>query len=226
MFSKAYDSACDLRNDKLLAARDVYFVHKQIEVEDLYLMSKYRQWVGSEAVRKESWLRRFRELFIVDRIRRATVACFVVMLAQQLCGINILSFFSSTFFSSTFSESATSCAVLQDTTGALWYSWGTGLVNFIFALPAIKTIDTRGRRKLLIWTFPNMAWAMLATGMSTFAPDPNVKKGLFIFFSLLFVAIYSVGEGPVPFTYSAESFPLSHRGTFSIQSSFILATPF
>lgn len=31
---------------------------------------------------------------------------------------------------------------------------------------------------------------------------------LFVF---LFVVFYSPGEGPVPFTYSAEVFPLSHR---------------
>ena len=31
------------------------------------------------------------------------------------------------------------------------------------------------------------------------------------FFVYLFDAFYSPGEGPVPFTYSAEVFPLSHR---------------
>ena len=31
------------------------------------------------------------------------------------------------------------------------------------------------------------------------------------FFVFLFAAFYSPGEGPVPFTYSAEVFPLSHR---------------
>lgn len=31
------------------------------------------------------------------------------------------------------------------------------------------------------------------------------------FFIYVFGAFYSPGEGPVPFTYSAEVFPLSHR---------------
>jgi len=31
------------------------------------------------------------------------------------------------------------------------------------------------------------------------------------FFIFLFAAIYSPGEGPVPFTYSAEVFPLAQR---------------
>ncbi|MCJ1402163.1 hypothetical protein MMC11_005382 [Xylographa trunciseda] len=36
--------------------------------------------------------------------------------------------------------------------------------------------------------------------------------GLTTTFIFLFAAIYSPGEGPVPFTYSAEAFPLFHRG--------------
>ena len=35
--------------------------------------------------------------------------------------------------------------------------------------------------------------------------------GLIAFFIYLFDIFYSPGEGPVPFTYSAEVFPLSHR---------------
>lgn len=38
------------------------------------------------------------ELFTIPRVRRATLASFVVMLAQQMCGINIIAFYSSTIF--------------------------------------------------------------------------------------------------------------------------------
>ena len=81
-----------------------------------------------------------------------------------------------------------------------------------FTLPVIKTIDVWGRRNLLLFTFPIMAMMMLATGLATLATDDSVKRGLFIFFSMVFIAFYSLGEGPVAFTYSAEAFPLSHRG--------------
>jgi hypothetical protein len=36
-------------------------------------------------------------------------------------------------------------------------------------------------------------------------------RAMIAFFVFLFAAFYSPGEGPVPFTYSAEVFPLSHR---------------
>lgn len=95
---------------------------------------------------------------------------------------------------------------------ALLASWGFGLVNFLFAFPAIWTIDTFGRRSLLLFTFPQMAWTLLAAGLCTLIPGKGgANLGLVAFFIYLFAAFYSPGEGPVPFTYSAEIFPLSHR---------------
>jgi hypothetical protein len=60
-----------------------------------------------------------------------------------------------------------------------------------------------------------MAWTLLAAGFCFYIPeDSRAHLGLIAFFVFLFAAFYSPGEGPVPFTYSAEVFPLSHRGMF------------
>lgn len=57
-----------------------------------------------------------------------------------------------------------------------------------------------------------MFWTLLAAGMCFFIPDSSkAHLGLIALFIFLFCAFYSPGEGPVPFTYSAEVFPLSHR---------------
>jgi hypothetical protein len=58
-----------------------------------------------------------------------------------------------------------------------------------------------------------MAWTLLAAGMCFFISDDHkvLKTGLIAFFIYLFAAFYSVGEGPVPFMYSAEVFPLAQR---------------
>lgn len=58
-----------------------------------------------------------------------------------------------------------------------------------------------------------MAWTLLAAGMCfLISPDAGlVRIGLIAFFIYLFAAFYSVGEGPVPFAYSAEVFPLRNR---------------
>jgi hypothetical protein len=116
--------------------------------------------------------------------------------------VNIIAFYSSSIFVSAGAS----------VTVALIASFGFGLVNFVFAWPAVWTIDTFGRRGLLIFTFPQMFWTLLAAGMCFFIPEESpAHLGLIAFFVYLFGAFYSPGEGPVPFTYSAEVFPLSHR---------------
>ncbi|RJE23522.1 galactose-proton symport [Aspergillus sclerotialis] len=187
---KAFKALTRLRNTKLQAARDLYLI---------YTKNKQEQ----DVVGDSSYARRFIELFTIPRIRRATLAAFVVMIAQQMCGINIIAFYSSTVFV----EAGAS------TSEALIASFSFGLVNFIFAFPAVWTIDKAGRRALLLFTFPQMAWTLLAAGFSFYIPKDrgNVRMGIIAMFIYLFGMFYSPGEGPVPFTYSAEVFPLSHR---------------
>lgn len=188
-YQKAFASLKRLRNTELQAARDLYYIFAQIRIEETL-------------VKKNNYVTRFIELFTIPRVRRATLASWTVMIAQQMCGINIIAFYSSTVFAN---AGAT-------VTGALLASWGFGLVNFLFAWPAIWTIDTFGRRSLLLFTFPQMAWTLLAAGMCFFIPTTSsAHLGLVALFIYLFAAFYSPGEGPVPFTYSAEVFPLSHR---------------
>jgi hypothetical protein len=57
-----------------------------------------------------------------------------------------------------------------------------------------------------------MAWSLLVAGCCVLI-DPASKAhiALVALFVFIFAAFYSPGEGPVPFTYSAEVFPLSHR---------------
>ncbi|TDZ37822.1 Arabinose-proton symporter [Colletotrichum spinosum] len=188
-FPQAMKSLLKLRNNPIQAARDIYYIHAQLQVE-------------AEIIGQSTYAKRLVELFTVPRLRRATLASFTVMIAQQMCGINIIAFYSSTIFK----EAGTSDY------NALLASFGFGMVNFLFAFPAIWTIDTFGRRSLLLFTFPQMAWTLLAAGLCTLIPGTGgVHLGLVALFVYLFAAFYSPGEGPVPFTYSAEVFPLSHR---------------
>jgi MFS family permease len=53
---------------------------------------------------------------------------------------------------------------------------------------------------------------LLTAGMCFFIPDSSsAQLGLVATFVILFTIGYSPGGGPVPFAYSAEVFPLSHR---------------
>jgi hypothetical protein len=181
-YHAAYQSFKRLRNSELQAARDLYYVHRQLTEE--FAVLKGSTFVG-----------RFFELFTIPRVRRATLASFVVMIAQQMCGINIIAFYSSTIFV------AAGYSVKQ----ALLASFGFGLVNWVFAFPAVwvcllkeaiyfnlltlycQTIDTFGRRNLLLFTFPNMAWTLLATGFCFYIPESNpARVPMIAFFIFVF----------------------------------------
>ncbi|KAI8939010.1 hypothetical protein NX059_004853 [Plenodomus lindquistii] len=191
-FDRAYDSLCRLRKHKIQAARDMYYAYKLLEVEQ------------AEREGRNAW----REFFLVRRNRRAAQSSFFVMFMQQFCGVNVIAYYSSSIFEQAgFSRSE-----------ALLTSMGTGITNFVFAIPAIYTIDTFGRRNLLLTTFPLMGICLLWCGMSFFLPlDPETGRptierlGSIAAAIYTFMAVYSPGEGPVPFTYSAEAFPLHLR---------------
>ncbi|KAF2187909.1 hypothetical protein K469DRAFT_661298 [Zopfia rhizophila CBS 207.26] len=185
----SFQSFCRLRNAEVQAARDLYYAYCQV-------MEEQNAFGGS------SFIGRAMELFTVPRLRRATLGGAIVMTAQQFSGINIMAFYSSTIFA----EAGYS------TTQCLFASFGFGLVNFIFAFPAIWTIDTFGRRNLLLFTFPNMAWCLIIAGGFFLLPEASAARvPLIATFVYLFTAFYSPGIGPVPFVYAAECFPLSHR---------------
>jgi hypothetical protein len=129
---------------------------------------------------------------------------------QQFSGINIMSSYSSTIVANTG----------YSTQSTLLASLGFSLIMFVFAFPALCTMDAFGWRNLLLLTFPNMAWCLLAAGLSFSMPaDHSVGVLLIAFFIYILTALYGPGIGPMPSIYFSEAFPLSHRkigGAFTI----------
>ncbi|KAF9235407.1 hypothetical protein BU15DRAFT_89580 [Melanogaster broomeanus] len=188
-YEDAFNELCRLRFSRVQAARDLYYIHVLLEAENE--MKKGRNRVV--------------EMFTIPRNRNAALASWIVMFGQQFCGVNVIAYYSSNIFlESGFTQVA-----------ALASSLGFGALNWLFALPAVFTIDTFGRRNLLLFTFPCMAICLLITGFSFW---DGFEKGRI---ADLFAIFYSPGEGPVPFTYSAEAFPLYIR---DIGMSFATAT--
>lgn len=184
-YPDAYRSLERLRRHPVQAARDLYYIHVLLETE-------------KELTRGRN---RYVELFTIPRNRRAALGSFVVMFMQQFCGVNVIAYYSSTIFrQANFSE-------IQ----ALLASWGFGALNFVMALPAVYTIDTFGRRNLLLVTFPLMSIFLLMTGFAFWIPEGSGRLAVVALGIYLFDCVYSPGEGPVPFTYSAEAFPLYIR---------------
>ncbi|TAQ84696.1 hypothetical protein B7494_g6970 [Chlorociboria aeruginascens] len=184
---KAYRSMCTLRYNKIQAARDIFYMHTLLEAE------KEAMSMGRSKVV---------EMFTIPRNRRAMQASEIVMFMQQFCGVNVIAYYSSEIFVQ---------ANLSELS-ALGASMGFGVINFLFAIPAIYTIDTFGRRNLLLTTFPLMALCLFFTGFSFWIPSGSTAHVACIALGIyLFGIVYSPGEGPVPFTYSAEAYPLYIR---------------
>jgi len=76
---QAYKSLLKLRNSPLQAARDLYFINAQLVYEDSLL-----EQAGLS--KNTNMFTRFVEIFTIPRLRRATQASGIVMIAQQMCG--------------------------------------------------------------------------------------------------------------------------------------------
>ncbi|KAN0068909.1 Sugar transporter domain containing protein [Elaphomyces granulatus] len=189
---KAFKSFQTLRPTDLQAARDLYYAYVNVQIEQ-------------QVNKNKNFFTMFIELFTIPRNARATLASWIVMFMQQFCGVNVIAYYSTTIFT----EAGYSIQ------SALLASMGTGILNWLFALPAFFTIDTWGRRNLLLFTFPWLALTLFWAGFSFWidAGDPISHKRVAMVTTgmYLFEIFYSPGEGPVPFTYSAEAFPLHVR---------------
>ncbi|KAI5859003.1 MFS sugar transporter [Tricharina praecox] len=188
-YKNAYDSLCQLRESRLQAARDLFYIHCLLHAEREIQNRHHRLF----------------EIFSRPRNRRALQASFIVMFMQQFCGVNTMVHYSTDIISD------------AGVTGrnSMLFTMGFGLINFVFALPAVRIIDTvSGRRKLLLITFPLMSvFLFLTAGAFNIKSDENdkTKEAIIMLGIYLFAVAYSPGEGPVPFTYSAECYPLYIR---------------
>lgn len=130
--AQGFRSMSILRAHPIIGARDYYYSYI-IYQEEL------------KVARGAGYFTRLWDCFRIPRIRRANYGASTVMLAQQMCGINIISFYSSTIFRN----------VGYTATQALYASLGYGAVQVIFTIPTLFLIDTKGRRTLcLIVSYP------------------------------------------------------------------------
>ncbi|KAI4718213.1 hypothetical protein E4T48_05523 [Aureobasidium sp. EXF-10727] len=189
--AQGFQSMAKLRAHPIIGARDYYYSYVIYEEE-------------LKVAQGSTYFTRLRDCFTVPRIRRANYGASTVMIAQQMCGINIISFYSSTIF--------TNANYTSDQ--ALYASLGYGAIQVVFTIPTLFMIDTQGRRKLCLITFPLMCIFLLAAGLSLLQPESagkSARVGPVILFVYLFTIMYSLGEGPVAFQYSAEVFPTIQR---------------
>ena len=133
-YRKAYEVLLRLRENPLLAARDLVFIRAQLDVETILFMRSTADTIelGNDFPRLDQRLyrrqisllgygRRIVQLFTIPRVRRSTLASFIVMMAQQMSGVNVFAFLASTLFDN--------AGIAHK--GSLWLFFGFGIANFL-----------------------------------------------------------------------------------------------
>jgi hypothetical protein len=101
LYVDAYKSLLELRGTPIQAARDLYYIHAQLQVEAITVWNPHQgqSWwseqdhlyVYQKWIKKGNFFKRMTHLATNPRTRRASVVAFIVMASQQLCGVSFLS---------------------------------------------------------------------------------------------------------------------------------------
>lgn len=118
---------------------------------------------------------------------------------QQFVGINVVLYYAPEIFKS----------IDPNTDGALLLTIIVGIVNFLFTIIAVKTVDKRGRKPLMLIGALGMAVAMLALGFVFFS---GATGYLALACMMLYVASFAMSWGPVTWVLLSEIFPNKIRG--------------
>lgn len=118
---------------------------------------------------------------------------------QQAVGINVVLYYAPTIFKSLgFGNDA-----------AMWQTVIMGIINIIFTLVAIITVDKFGRKPLLIIGSIGMAIGMFAIGTLAHLQIIGVSTLVFI---VIYTAAFMMSWGPICWVLISEIFPNTIRG--------------
>lgn len=118
---------------------------------------------------------------------------------QQIVGINVVLYYAPEIFKS----------IDPNTDGALLLTIIVGIVNFLFTIIAVKTVDKYGRKPLMVIGAMGMAVAMFALGFVFFS---GATGYLALGCMMLYVASFALSWGPVVWVLLSEIFPNKIRG--------------
>lgn len=153
-YEKAYNSLVRLRGERVVAAKELVSIHYQIQAERrVYLErkieddpSKPNLTTYNSVLPRSSYWERLRNMFIFPRVRRAAIAASIVMLAQQLSGINILAFMATQFYYLVRTRDNDNLGEddrEKEEAKSFRFAIGFGLANMIFSIAAYYLVENR-----------------------------------------------------------------------------------
>ena len=143
---------------------------------------------------------RLRDVLRNTRFRKAIVTGIILAVLQQWCGINVIFNYAQEIF-------ASAGYAVSDT---LFNIVITGVVNCVFTLVALGTVERWGRRRLLLLGCASLAIVYLLLG-GLYLND--VKGWPLLLLVVIAIACYAMTLAPVTWVVLAEIFPGEARGT-------------
>ena len=146
-YDKAFTTLIRLRKERILAAKELCSIYYQIQAERWLFSGKPIGDEESEDLNpfepelgRTSYLRRLVNHYTFPRIRRAAIAAMVVMLSQQLSGINIIALLATTFFSTGDLRTSSQIEAQND---SYKLAIGFGAANFVFSTIAYFLVENK-----------------------------------------------------------------------------------
>jgi len=123
----------------------------------------------------------------------------VLAILQQVTGINVFLYYAPEIFKKL--GTGSDVALLQTVV--------VGVVNLLFTVIAIWTVDRVGRKPLMIIGSAGMGIALLAMGLAAYYQKTEMWVLIFI---LSYIACFALSVGPVTWVILSEIFPTKIRG--------------
>ncbi|KAL2817167.1 general substrate transporter [Aspergillus granulosus] len=145
-----------------------------------------------------------------QRLFHRTVLAAAGQMFQQMCGINLITFYATTIF-----EQYLGMSPLQSRILAASMCLTQPLGGFL----AFFTIDRLGRRPLMLWSAAGMSASMAILAGTTSVTNNNAALVVAVIFLFVFQFIFTVGYSGLTFLYATEVAPLQLRAAISAVST-------
>ena len=106
-YEHAFYALQTLRHTKIQAARDLFYIDSWLRINQLPEASHDSEGPEAGTGLGKEWFHNTLELRRQPRCRRAMTAGLIVMALQQLCGVNVLAYYSSPVFKDALPNSVT-----------------------------------------------------------------------------------------------------------------------
>jgi MFS transporter, SP family, solute carrier family 2 (facilitated glucose transporter), member 3 len=124
------------------------------------------------------------------KLRALLMACLILQMAQQLCGINAVFYYSTSFFEGVIENPLLGTTIV-------------GAVNVVATYAALLLMDSCGRRSLILWSSGGMFLSCVVIVLALLGYFNNILALVAV---NVYVIFFELGLGPIPWLIVAEAF--------------------